>query len=143
MEVNSQYKERIEMTTIFHPSHAHFLVHKAFIDGRFANPDNPPVVQWYSEQRSAWLETESSWNMTCKFRIKPRTITRTVTYPEPLREAPNKPTVIWMVGGEYDCPQEIAWVDSGFKSKALKNGMVFATEADAQQCYDALFGEQK
>ena len=131
------------MTTIFHPAHPHYAAHKQFIEGSFADPDEPPVVQ-YECSSNHWADKESvSWSAELKYRIKPRTITRTVTYPEPLREAPEVCTWVWMVRVECSCPQNMNWAHSKYQLIALKNGIVFATEADAQQCYDALFGEQK
>lgn len=131
------------MNTVFHPAHPHFSVHKAYIEGCFADPDNPPVVQvkpmgiWIDDPYPNW------WEKDCVYRIKPRTITRTVTYPEPMREAPAMGTAVWLVMGEQRQPYKTAWTDADFLVIALKNGMCFASEADAQACYDALFGSEK
>ena len=131
------------MTTIYHPSHPHYAVHKAFIEGSFANPDNPPVVQ--IKGPSGWGETSNpGWIAETQYRIKPRLVTRTVTYPEPLRGAPVAGTLVWLMHPQLDKPYRANWDEKYYgRLQTLKNGMVFATEADAQQCYDALFGEQK
>ena len=133
--------------TIFHPSHPHYAVHKAFVDGSFANPDCPPVVQMagkYTNGTDFWVRNDNpEWLDSRQYRIKPRTITRTVTYPEPLREAPANGTEVWLVCTHIPLPEKSSWVGSHFQLQTLKNGMCFTTEADAQQCYGAYFGEQK
>lgn len=132
------------MTTIFHPDHPHFQVHKAFVEGSFANPDCPPVVEYLSLIDAIWVKALSpGWLDKYQYRIKPRTITRTLTYPEPLREAPAYGTKVWSVFPDGSGPYCDYWYGVGYLLIVLKNGMVFATEADAQACYDALFGEQK
>ena len=130
------------MTTIFHPDHPHFAVHLAWSEGSFANPDAPPVVECYSTSFKSWVSAiVSDWNTSTELRIKPRTITRTITYPEPLRVAPADGTVVWIVNSMNVFAT--TWAKTEWQFQMLKNGIVFTTEADAQQCYDALFGEQK
>ena len=131
------------MTTIFHPDHPHYAVHKQFVEGSFANPDSPPVVEYKTDPTVHWSVTDpASWYGDYLYRIKPRTVTRTVTYPEPLREAPARGREVWFVYSHAGVRGE-TWLESSKQIQLLKNGMVFTTEADAQQCYDALFGEQK
>jgi hypothetical protein len=139
------------MTTIYHHTHPHYKVFKEYIEGCFADPDNPPVVQvktddmfdWH-DTRPAWnYDTRPAWNIKFEYRLKPRTITRTVTYPEPMRVAPRIGSQVWYVNGEHRCPYGTTWTDENWLKTALKNGVVFSNEADAQACYDALFGEQK
>lgn len=130
------------MTTIYHPTHPHYLVHKAYVEGCFADPDNPPVVQVFHEL-GVWLDTlYSNWSEDVPHRIKPRTITRTVTYPEPMRVAPEKGTTFSTVSSQYISLYRNHWNGMDCDSRALKNGMCFAN-ADAQACYDALFGGEK
>ena len=130
------------MTTIYHTDHPHYAVHKAFIEGSFANPDCPPVVQF--KWVDGWEDSpDPVWNPVAQYRIKPRTITRTVTYPEPLWGAPARHTSVWIVSPYSPRPETVNWGDASYHRMALKNGMVFTTQADAQACYDAFFGEQK
>ena len=129
------------MTTIFHPSHPHYATHKAFVEGSFANPDNPPVVQALFD---IWVDCPNpSWTANYAYRIKPRLITRAVTYTEPLRVAPEIGAVVWLVCAHTPHPEKSSWVGSHFQLQTLKNGVCFTNQTDAQQCYDALFGEQK
>ena len=77
-------------------------------------------------------------------RIKPPEpimVTRTVTYPAPMTVAPE-------IGTEY-CALESSlvasytWAGDSVDQAALTQGRAFTHEADAQACWDALFGAQK
>ena len=129
--------------TVFHPAHPHYEVNKAFSEGSFANPDNPPVVQVIDDEGYWWDTKRRSWCVENRYRIKPRVVSRMITHPEPLQEAPRQGTEVWIVSPYSPGPEIAHWSNVDYHVKALKNGMCFATEADAQQCYDALFGEQK
>ena len=131
------------MTSIFDPAHPHYEVHKAFVEGSFANPTNPPQVE-SSIRGGPWYPTANPlWNVGTCYRFKPRMLTRTVTYPEPMREALAKGTKSWFVLASYKSPYQAEWHDCAPYRQILNNGMCFTNEADAQTCYDALFGEQK
>jgi hypothetical protein len=130
------------MTTVFHLAHPHYAVHKAYVEGCFANPDNPPVVQMAGSQ--IWQnDSEPKWYEHRKYRLKPCAVTRTVTYPEPMRQRPDYGSTFWAVQSSRGSPVKIIWDGCSSDLSSLKNGMCFATEADAQACYDALFGSEK
>ena len=131
------------MISIFDPAHPHYKVHKAFIEGSFVSPTNPPQVD-SSVPGGPWYPTANpSWCMDTCYRIKPRMLTRTVTYPEPLRVAPEIGAVLWLVCAHIPQPEKSSWVGSHFQLQTFKNGVCFTNKADAQACYDTLFGEQK
>lgn len=132
------------MLTIYHPEHPHYLVHKAYVEGCFAFPDNPPVVQYAKGGKTFWIDiSEPYWDQLVLYRIKPRIITRTVTYPEPMRVAPGLSSRVWFVICDVPKPVSYAWTNNNYQAQILANGMCFTTEEDAQACYDALFGSQK
>lgn len=132
------------MTSIFDSAHPHYSVHKAFVEGSFANPDEPPIVTFLNLAACTWVEdTKPTWITTTQYRLKPRMLTRTVAYPEPMRSVPAEDTEVWVVLASNKGPYQVGWDDYVFFDQMLENGMCFATEADAQTCYDALFGEQK
>jgi hypothetical protein len=136
-----------KMTTIHHPDHPHHKVFKEYMAGCLANPDDPPVLQVQEiNGPSTWFDTKlPEWREYRKYRIKPRTITKTVTYPEPLKsDLRHVGNTVWVVKGDCDrqYPVRITWSDYHLLETLFKNGMVFSTEADAKACYDALFGEQ-
>lgn len=66
-----------------------------------------------------------------EFRLAPKTITYTVTHPEPLREAPTDGAKVWamlsdgLVGGAF-CGSDV-WY-----RRCLERGNLFATKEDAQ-----------
>jgi hypothetical protein len=66
-----------------------------------------------------------------EFRLAPKTITYTVTHPEPLRVAPKDGTPVWTVctSGASDFKW---WSGSDWQIDALERGNIFATEEDAQ-----------
>ena len=127
------------MTSIFDPTHPYYAVHKAFIEGSFANPTNPPQVESSIKGVEWYLTTCPAWCVNAQYRIKPRILTRTVTYPEPMREVPAEGTEVWVVLASHKGPDQGEWSDCAFYRQVLKAGMCFRTEAEAQACYDALF----
>ena len=77
------------------------------------------------------LHVHPGWREEHEYRRKPRTMTYTVTIPEPLREAPEMLGRYWLaqLSGEY-CIQ-MYWYGSELESRCLKSGLCFATEEDA------------
>jgi hypothetical protein len=83
----------------------------------------------------------ASWNPVVRFdlewRIKPATITYTVTVPVPLRVMPEPQTVYW------HCDlfvQSELWTGHDTDLKRFRLGRLWDTEAKAQAAFDALFG---
>lgn len=73
-----------------------------------------------------------SFNERCEYRRKPKTLTYTVTIPEPMREAPE-------VGSIFYAPAPLSegltsmsgWYDDDVDYRLLKRGLCFATQEDA------------
>lgn len=67
-----------------------------------------------------------------EYRRKPRTITYTITIPEPMREAPEVGTIIYI---PTPLAEELAsmygWYGSQSDDRLLKRGLCFATREDA------------
>ena len=76
--------------------------------------------------------THPSWMEEVEYRRKPRTMTYTVTMPEPMREAPE-------VGSIFYAPAPLSegltsmsgWYDGDVDYRLLKRGLCFATQEDA------------
>lgn len=130
------------MTSIFDPKHKHYAVHKAYIDGCFASPNDLPVVELRHDSPHNWhAVTNPNWdNERFYYRIKPKIITRTVSYPKPLMSFPRE-KIYWVVGSSTAHPVPIKYPNQ--YDNSLKNGMCFATEEDALACHKALFGTQE
>ena len=124
-------------------NHLHYKVHRDFVEGGFAHPDNPPQVESAIPGCSWYLNSNPSWNEDTLYRLKPRMRSRTVTYPEPMRLIPAQVSKLWFVVASYKGPYQVEWHDCAPYRQILKAGMCFSTEADAQVCYDALFGAHK
>lgn len=132
------------MTSIFHPLHPHYLVYKAFVEGGYANPDNPPVIE--CNDGGQWEYTDTpSWGLNYKYRIKPTEVasTRQVVYAKPLELVPVMYSLVWAVMAHEKGPHSTMWFGGTWQLYCFRNGMLFATEADAQSCYNALFKAKK
>ena len=82
----------------------------------------------------------------CEYRRKPKTLTYTVTIPEPLREAPERQQRYFMASlasGDYF--NEFRWCGEAREHEWLKRGLCFATKEDAIAAAKAMLpikGEQ-
>ena len=67
-----------------------------------------------------------------EYRRKPRTLTYTITIPEPLREAPGVGEVYYVAATYAECfYNEHEWSGCATDSRFLKRGMCFTTKEDA------------
>ena len=68
----------------------------------------------------------------CEYRRKPKTLTYTVTIPEPLREAPGIDTKYFFPDlGYFERFCEVTWDENSHDHYRLRSGLCFATEEDA------------
>ena len=78
------------------------------------------------------LHNHPGWLNAYEYRRKPRTMTYTVTIPEPLREAPELDTEYYLVSLFEPMHFEVAyWGDCHGERMLLKRGLCFKTEEDA------------
>ena len=67
-----------------------------------------------------------------EYRRKPRTMTYTVTIPEPLREAPERQQRYFMASpASWPYCNEFRWCGEAREHEWLKRGLCFATKEDA------------
>lgn len=126
-----------------HPHHAVWREHvQSVLDGE------PKVVQ-VKVECCEWEDlsfcyagvVDALWRETNQYRIKPRTITRTITYPEPMKVAPKVGDVFWVVNLFSDVTaSQSVWDGGKYDRLWLSRGMCFATEADAKAAAQAIFG---
>ena len=81
-----------------------------------------------------WLDCAGGigFSNLCEYRRKPRSMTYTVTIPEPLREAPKRGECYYVM--DTAAPNfclSYWWSDNGTDQRLLKRGLCFATEAAA------------
>ena len=94
-----------------------------------------PWTMWEvrSNSKSPWSPGSRGicFDSTCEYRRKPRTLTYTITIPEPLREAPELLGLYWtaQLSGEH-CAQ-MYWHGRDFELWRLHRGLCFATKEDA------------
>ena len=68
----------------------------------------------------------------CEYRRKPRTMTYTVTIPEPLREAPEVGKTYWLAEPWAESlAHEYGWAGGPQDYRLLNRGLCFATKEDA------------
>ena len=78
------------------------------------------------------LSSHPHWNEQLKYRRKPRTMTYTVTIPEPLREAPETGSWYWLAEtASDDFTSRVEWEGDDCDHSWLKRGLCFATKEDA------------
>lgn len=127
-----------------HPHHAVWREHvQSVLDGE------PKVVQSRHDVNGYWEDfnmsekgvCNASWLPEVEYRIKPRTIIRTITYPEPMKVAPKRDQKYWFIsaagfnGIDWTC-----WQNKKMDCEIFERGMCFATEADAKAAAQAIFG---
>ncbi len=97
----------------------------------------PDYLKWENASCIHNPLTNQHW----EWRIKPATITYTVTVPVPMREKPKHGEKYWIFGNDGSCCD--TWTDHEVDFERLNAGNCWATEADAQAAFDAIFGPLK
>ena len=94
-----------------------------------------PWVRWEfaaAGNKFASLTNHPSWYEEYEYRRKPRTLTYTVTIPEPLREAPKTGSWYWLAETASDAfTSRVEWEGDDCDHSWLKRGLCFATREDA------------
>ena len=93
-----------------------------------------PWLRWEHTLNARWYDCEQhpSWDTDLEYRRKPKTLTYTVTMPEPLRKAPQLDTEYYLVSLFEPMHFEVAyWGDCHGERMLLKRGLCFKTEEDA------------
>ena len=81
---------------------------------------------WYSPSR------EICFDSNCEYRRKPRTLTYTITIPEPMREEPEAGTDFFLaVPHSERLHYTFRWEGAEVTRLWLKSGLCFATKEDA------------
>ena len=94
-----------------------------------------PWKRWVvTSHRNEWVALfgHPYWNEKNEYRRKPRTLTYTVTIPEPLREAPGVGEAYYVAAPDAAgfCI-EYVWTGRGTDIQGFKRGLCFATEEAA------------
>ena len=93
-----------------------------------------PWERWEWKGGRGWypLASEFAFSIHYEYRRKPRTMTYTVTIPEPLRKAPETGSWYWLAETAIDdFTSRVEWVGDGCDRSWLKRGLCFATKEDA------------
>ena len=93
-----------------------------------------PWLRWEHTFNARWYDCEQhpSWDRGIEYRRKPRTMTYTVTMPEPLREAPHDGEVYFVPNLACNLFYlNTRWNGDCVDNFRLKSGLCFATKEDA------------
>ena len=72
------------------------------------------------------------WGEYAEYRRKPRTLTNTVTIPEPMREAPKRGESYYVIDMKAILLYSLyGWYDDETDRRNLKRGLCFSTKEDA------------
>lgn len=134
---------------INNPSHRHHKIWREHVESVLSEPENPKVVQAKYADAATWEDLEITGHSGTvvahweggDFRIKPATVTRTLTYPKPLSEVPEKHAEFWYLSSSSDNGTvRASWGGYWWQDLLFKRSMCFATEADALAAAKEIFG---
>ena len=78
------------------------------------------------------LSSHPYWGEEYEYRRKPRTLTYSVTMPEPLREAPEVGKTYWLAEPWVESlAHEYEWTEHASDIRCLNRGLCFSTKEDA------------
>ena len=100
----------------------------------WAETDEPWKRWEVTSHRNEWVALfgHPYWKEESEYRRKPRTLTYTITIPEPLQEAPEVGEVYYVAAPYAECfCIEYAWTGRGTDIQGFKRGLCFATKEDA------------
>lgn len=113
--------------------HAHLMAQYA----QDALETETPWTRWQVLRLDAggqWVDCFISigWDVRAEYRRKPKTLTYTVTIPEPLREAPEVGTIVYIPTPlAKKLASAYCWYGDPPDECLLKRGLCFATKEDA------------
>lgn len=116
-----------------------------------AHDEGVPVEEWESkpDERVSWSgytsyrglldAAMSGWYV----RRKPRTVTRTITYPEPIREAPKRDSQIFVASATYqEFYFQTTWTGCEWDRRTFDRGLIHLTTEAAAAHGRAMAEEQ-
>ena len=111
--------------------HAHLMAQYA----QDALETDTPWKRWeFATSGNEWVSLPENpiWSEYSEYRRKPRTLTYTVTMPEPLREAPEVGKTFWLAEPWTESlAHEYEWVGHASAIRCINRGLCFATKEDA------------
>ena len=111
--------------------HAHLMAQYA----QDAMETETPWTRWeVATSGNEWVSLPENpiWSEYSEYRRKPKTLTYTVTIPEPLREAPEVGTIVYIPTPlAKKLASAYCWYGDPPDERLLKRGLCFATGEDA------------
>ena len=129
-----------------HPHHAVWREHvQSVLNGK------TKTVEFQSSDGYRWLSAIFSssgvaainWDETTPHRIARPMVTRTITYPAPMSDAPKEGTFYWVINVSSPDVTRFTWTGDKHDCFFLKRGMAFKAEEDATAAALAFFVVQE
>ena len=109
-------------------------------EARVRNPENPQFELEFFSKGIGWFSSADPLPVL-KYRLKPRTITREITHPEPLRESPENGDELYRAAPEISSRYDLVlWLGVYYHSKWLRDGLLHSTKEAAIAHGKALAG---
>jgi len=132
-----------------HPHHAVWREHvQSVLDGKIKHveerDDCEDVNGWRPCKLFSAGVCATHWHTYNQYRIARPMVTRTITYPAPMSQAPENGAKYWAAG--FGIRRELCrlvWANDSLDLCNLRYGMAFATEEDAKAAVQAIFGVQE
>ena len=99
-------------------------------------------IQWHYSG-DVWYEVTCGQNLFSAMIYRRKPITRTITIPQCLTEAPARGSFYWSLWGNSMNATQFKWNGSAFDNSMLLFGLCFATEGDADAFATAMKGTAK
>ena len=115
-------------------------------EARLRNPENPQFEVLRKNCVGKWVaylafDLKDVLSYEDVIRLKPRTITREITHPEPLRDAPEHGDELYRAAPEIsERYQFILWHNVDYQGQWLRDGLLHSTKEEAIAHGKALAG---
>jgi len=107
-------------------------------ESKAGNPRPWEAFERYIGPSGTWTTCVTCFFTNAIYRRKPRTVTRTITWPEPVKSASLRER-LWTISASG--ARDWFYMMSADESERLmKAGLLWATKAEAQAAHDALMG---
>jgi len=110
-------------------------------EARLRNPENPQNELEFFSKGTGWFSSTDPLP-ELEYRLKPKTVTREITYPVPLRDAPEHRTTLYRAAPEISVRYELVlWHGLDYQAQWLLDGLLHSTKEVAIAHGKALAGD--
>jgi len=107
---------------------------------RLRNPENPENELEFFTKAVGWCSSADPMPVL-KYRLKPKTVTREITHPEPLRDAPEPGVKVYRAAPEISERYDLVyWHSLDYQAQWMRDGLLHSTKEAAIAHGKALAG---